>query len=278
LNFFLKWVSFYHLTSEVFMNSVPLRRFHYHGTAHAMSLQFHRPVDHLIEVQAATSLPTTGGHGNARVDNFRFKDLVSFKAGYSHVSGSEQKDGDKVFHTTLVTSVVEGLNLLDVVTADRIVARLSASYEFGEEEARILLLGTRFENLRILGCPVNVEFHHELFLKLDTFATIRKEFATNADLKKIAQDPFQSGHKQEAPEAHGVLLCSLVKEIQTNCPGVTRKGHHGLEIPKFGRIYLGEVLAEHSKRTVTMLRLELGSPVSAQGTVVQLSGNGHTWP
>jgi hypothetical protein len=260
------------------MSSVPLKRFHYHATAHALSLQFHRPLDHLIEVQAATSLPTTGGHGSARVDNFHFNDLVSFKAGYTHVSGSQQSDGDKVFHTTLVTSVVEGLNLLDVVTADRIVARLSASYEFGEEEASIVLLGSRFENLRILGCPVDVEFHHELFLKLDTFATIRKEFATNADLKKIAQDPFQSGTKQKLPEAHGVLLCSLVKDIQTNCPGLTRKGPHGLEIPKFGRIYLGEVIAEHGKRTVTMLRLELGSPVAAFGTVVQLSGNGHTWP
>src|SRR5260370_38239922 len=104
------------------MNSFPLRRFHYHGTAHAMSLQFHRPVDHLIEVQAATSLPTTGGHGNARVDNFRFKDLVSFKAGYSHVSGSEQKDGDRVFPTTLVTSGVEELNLLKFVPANKTVA------------------------------------------------------------------------------------------------------------------------------------------------------------
>src|SRR5260370_40566101 len=251
------------------MTGFQLRCSHHQGHAYAMSLQFQRPVDHLIEVQASTSLPTTGGHGNARVDNFRFKDLVSFKAGYSHVSGSEQKDGDKVFHTTLVTSVVEGLNLLDVVTADRIVARLSASYEFGEEEAHILLLGSRFENLRILGCPVNVEFHHELFLKLDTFETIRKEFATNADLKKIAQDPFQSGHKQKPPEAHGVLLCSLVKEIQTNCPGVTRNEHHGLEIPTFGRIYLRAVMADPSKRTVTMLRLQLGSPVSAQGTVDQ---------
>src|SRR5260370_8401752 len=98
------------------MNSFPLRRFHYHGTAHAMSLQFHRPVDHLIEVQAATSLPTTGGHGNARVDNFRFKDLVSFKAGYSHRSVSEQKDDDKVFHTTLVTSLLDVLNPLAFFT------------------------------------------------------------------------------------------------------------------------------------------------------------------
>src|SRR5256885_5731632 len=203
------------------MSSIPVRRFHYHGSAHALSLHFHRPVQHLIEVQAATSLPITGGHGNARVDKFRFNDLVSFTAGYTHVSGSEQKDDDNLFHTTLVTSVVEGFNLLDAVTADRIVARLSASHEQDkDEETRIIFLGTRFENLRILGCPVNVDLHHELFLKLDTFEAIRKEFASNADLKKIAEDPFNSGTKLKTPDPYGVLLCSLVKNIQTTCPGV----------------------------------------------------------
>ena len=41
--------------------------------------------------------------------------------GYTHVSGAHQADDGS--HNTLVTSTVEGLNLLDVVTADRIVAR-----------------------------------------------------------------------------------------------------------------------------------------------------------
>jgi len=41
--------------------------------------------------------------------------------GYTHVSGAHQTDDGS--HNTLVTSTVEGLNLLDVVTADRIVAR-----------------------------------------------------------------------------------------------------------------------------------------------------------
>jgi hypothetical protein len=263
------------------MRVSPLRRFHYRGTAHALSMHFHRPLHHLIEVQAPTSLPTTGGHGNARVDNFRFNDLVSFKAGYTHVSGSEQKDGDKHFHTTLVTSVVEGLNILDVITADRVVARLSASHamhDLKERETRINLLGSTFDKLRILGCPVNVTLHHELFLKLDTFKSILDEFATNPDLKKIALDPFGSGEKQKKPDTDGVLLCSLVKDLATDCPGVTRVGQHGLEVPKFGRIFLSELIAEHGKRTLTMLRLELGSPVEADGTVAQIFGNGHTWP
>ena len=263
------------------MSPSPLRRFHYHGTAHAFSMRFHRPLQHLIEVQAPTSLPTIGGHGSARVSNFRFNDLVSFSSGYTHVSGSEQKEGDRHFHTTLVTAVIENLNILDVITADRVVARLSASramHSDKETETSIILHGSTFDRLRILGCPVKVSFHHELFRELDTFQAILKAFASNSDLKKIAQDPLGSGKKQEKPGVDGVLLCSLIKDIETDCPGVKRIGAHGLEIPKFGRVFLAELIAERGKRTLTMLRLDLGSPIEADGTVAQIFGNGHTWP
>src|ERR1051325_4480241 len=40
--------------------------FHYHACAHAFSGRFTRPFDHLIDVQAATSLPVIGGHGSTR--------------------------------------------------------------------------------------------------------------------------------------------------------------------------------------------------------------------
>jgi hypothetical protein len=259
------------------MATVKKPYFHYHANAHALSGRIHRPVQHLIEVQAASSLPTTGGHGHARVDDFRFNEFVSLKAAYSHVSGSEQEDNDRGFHTTLATVTVEQLNLFDVVTADRIVARLASSFEFGDPEPKIVMLGSRFDNLQIAGCPVTVTFHHDLLFKLDTFAAIKKEFASNKEFRKMTEDPFQSGHKNEL-KVDRVFLCSLVKEIQTDCPGITVVGCHGLRVPKFGTIYLGEVLVGHGKRTLTMLRFELGSPVSGSGTVTQLDVNGHHWP
>ena len=259
------------------MSDTVRKMFFYNGNAHAFSGHFHRPIERLIEVQAAATLPTAGGFGTSRVENFRFNELVSFKAAYSYVSGSEQKEKDKTFYTTLVTTTVEGLNILDVVTADKVVARISGSYEFYEEEPRILFIGSKFENLQVAGCPVKVELDHEFFLNLDTFAGIRKEFASNAEFRKIAEDPFQSGDKQKQPEAHGGLLCSLVKDIHTNCPGIKRRGP-GLVVPRFGTVYFAEVLAQHSKRTLTMIRLELGSPVCGTGIVAQTSGNGHHLP
>jgi len=248
--------------------------YHYNAHGHGLSARFDRPVQHLIDVQAGTSLPTIGGHGNARVDNFKFQEFLSFKSAYSHVSGS-QKHEDGAY-TTLVTATVEGLNVLDVVTADRIVARLASQHPSAHDEPHILVLGSKFENLQIAGCPVQVELDHELFLRLDTFDAIRKELASNADFRKMAEDPFQTGHTRKLPDAQGVLLCSLVKNMKATCPGVTRQGH-AFVVPEFGKVFVAEMLAKRSTRTLTMLRFELGSPVSGSGTAGEASVNGDPW-
>src|SRR5713101_6734725 len=253
------------------------RTYHYHANAHVLSGRLTRPIQHVIEVQAATSLPIIGGVGSTRVENFRFNEHVSFKAGYSHVSGSEKEQKGEIIHTTMATAVVEGLNILDVVTADRIVARLSSSYSPDDEESRILLIGSRFENLRVAGCRVEVELHHELALKLDTFEAAMKEFASNAEFRKMAEDPFAPGKLPGKIEAHGVIRCSLVKDIQpAKCPGIVRYGHFGhvLEVPEFGKIHLAEVLFQYGRKTLTMLRLELGSPNGGGMTVVSADSNG----
>ena len=252
--------------------------FHYHANAHALSARIDRPVKHVIGVQAGTSLPTTGGHGHVRVEEFRFNEFVSFKSAYSHVSGSEQKENGKLYHTTLVTTAVEGLNLFDVLTVDKVVAQLSSSYEFGDKEPRIVNLGSRFDNLRIAGCPAEVEFNHDLGFKLDTFEAIRKEVASNKNFWKMTEEPLQPGIRQKQPQSDKVFLCTLVKEIRTPCPGVKHVGIHGLSVPAFGTVYFAEILVAPGKRTLTMIRFELGSPIGGDGTVAQVVANGHHWP
>ena len=251
------------------------KTYHYNAQGHGWSAQFERPIQKLIEVQAAASLPKIGGHGNSRVNKFKFEEFVSFESAYTHVSGSQNKADSS--YTTLVTATIEGLNVLDVVTADRIVSRLSAEHPAEHHEPQIVMLGSKFENLRIAGCPVEAELNHDLFMKLDTFAAIRKELESNADFRKMAEDPYQTGQARKISETHGVVLCSLIKNMKTSCPGVTRHGH-AFVIPQFGKVFLGEVLAQHGTRTLTMLRLELGSPITATATASETAVNGHPWP
>jgi hypothetical protein len=250
--------------------------FHYHANGLVLSGRFDRPMQHRIEVQAGTVLPSSGGYCNARVENFRFNDLVSFKAGYSHVSGSEQVKDNQIIYTTEATCVVEGLNILDMVTADRIVARLASSYEQGDEST-ILVLGSRFENLRIAGKKVEVEFQHELAMKLGTFAAAREAYTANKEFGEIAGDFFAPGRAPKNIDSHGVLRCSLVKELMpAQLPAINRQGRcgHILTVPEFGRLHLAELSFEHGRKSLTMLRVELGSPIQGQLMVVFAESNG----
>jgi hypothetical protein len=251
------------------------KAFLYNAHGHALSGHIQRPFDQLIEVQAGASLPTIGGHGKSRVDNYQLQQFVSFKSAYSHVSGSQNKNDGS--YTTLVSATIEGLNVLDFVTADRVVARISSHHTLQDDEPSIITLGSKFENLRIAGCPVEVELDHEFFLRMDTFEAVRKELDSNSVFRKIAEDPFQTGHSQKLSNQPGAVLCTLVKSMTTTCPGVKRKGHT-FEVPQFGKIFVGEIMAQHSRRTLTMLRLELGSPVSGPMIMCQVQGNGTTYP
>jgi hypothetical protein len=261
----------------------------------------------MIEVQAGVSLPSTGGVGSSHVENFRVDEVVSFKRGYSHVGGSVKEENGKRIHTTYATATVEGLNILDVVTADRIVARLSSSFEEptpkdpGPFEGKVLLVGSKFENLNIAGYSVDVELDHELLsLQHGTFAAVRDSYRKKGSkLKEIAGEVRKArGIDRPLPDdlaADGVLLCSIVKEVHFKepgfcCPtedknkkkekfippGVQPIGRHAYHVVDFGDIFLSETLCQHGRKTLTMLRIELASPNGGGVAGPQADSNG--WP
>jgi hypothetical protein len=287
-----------------------LRHFHYHASAHALSGELTRPVQRVIEVQAGISLPSTGGVGSSHVENFRVDEVVSFRRGYAHVAGSVKEENGERIHTTHATATVEGLNILDVVAADRIVARLSSSFEEpppgkpGPFEGKVLLVGSKFENLTIAGHQVDVELDHELLsLELGTFAAVRDSFRpAGSKLREIAGETLKArGVNRALPEVlvpERPLLCSIVKEVHFKepgfCkpqedegkdkknkdkkkfipPGVEQIGRHAYHVVDFGDIFLAEVLCQHGRKTLTMLRVELGSPNGGGFTAVEGSSNG----
>jgi hypothetical protein len=241
--------------------------FHFHALGHAFSAHFVRPVDVPIAAQAATSLPTIGGHAHAHVENISFPRLVSFEQGSAHVSGSWQ---DEKTVTTSATSLIEGVNLLDFLTADRIVARLTAEYTRHTtiREGHIIALGSHFDNLRLGGHEVKVTLRHDLLLNSKTFADLRNNLAGDEKSGKMTQIE------------NGVALCSLVEKIETDLtrlPGVEVHGHI-LRIPHFGEIALAEVFAVPGSITLTMVRFQLGSPDAGLGTIVEASTNGQPMP
>lgn len=247
------------------MSPRPRFSFNFHAEGHAFSAVFRRPVLVPIEAQASTSLPTIGGHAQARVDNFHIPRLVTFKAGHTHVTGSQQ---DENTFTTQATTTIEGLRILDVLTADRIVARLTSEHKRDEAEGHILAIGSTFENLKIGGFDVKVVLRHDLLLNCKTHDDLAKQVASDGKNGKIAATKG------------GLTVCSLVDEIVTDFPGLTPKDKkkHILQIPHFGTLSFAEVLSEAGTKTLTMLRFDLGSPDDGSGTAAEARTNGQPLP
>jgi len=236
--------------------------FHFHAEGHAFSGEFFRPAHHQIEAQAATSLPTIGGHAHSQIEKFEIPRLVSFVNAHTHVSGSWQ---DNEIVTTNATTKIEHLRILDMITADRVVARLTSEHRRNEKEGHIIALGSEFENLRIHGHEVKITLRHEIMLDNRTFNEFRNVVAKDSQSGKmcVVQD--------------GVALCSLVEKIETKLPGAKAVGHT-LIVPHLGKIAFAEIFAEEGSRTLTMMRLELGSPDGAKLTVAETRTNGKPMP
>lgn len=238
-------------------NYQPLR-YHFHASGYALSAHFNRPVDVPIAAQASLALPIEGGQAHSGIENFAIPRIAAFDAAQTHLSGSFQDDSTA---TSSVTVVVEGLSILDFLTVDRMVTRLTGQHNLKQKngESHIIALGSHFEGLKLGGFAVNVTLRHDLLLEAKTFA----------DLKKGVKDDEKSGRIMIP--GNEVLLFSLVDKIETDLPGAEIEGHT-IEVPHFGKIALAEVFARRGVRTLTMLRFELGSPDGGGGS----SGGGTT--
>lgn len=240
----------------------PFHSYHYHAHSHAFSGELQRPAKGVIEALAPCTLPLTGGQARAQTGSFQIDQLLSVHGAYSHVSGSKTAEG---IFSSQSTAVVEGLNILEVVTADRVVARLASEHAPKEPEGQMVAFGSTIENLRVSGCPVEIEFDYALLQKHKTFDDLRKNLAA---LQK-------SGRMAE--ESHGVILCSLVKSLKVECSGVAVQGHV-ITVPNFGKIYIGELLIEPGHMRLSMMHLQLGSPQAGLLTAADACINGTHFP
>lgn len=238
--------------------------FHFHALAHALAGEFRHPLWSIIPARASAALSTIGGHAIAEERAFHFQDFVCFKSAHTFVSGKRRRDETFVTHAS---TVVKGLNILGMVTADRIVSRLTSVHSPKDPEGHIIAEDSRFEGLKINGQDVRVTLRHDLLVKCETFADLAKGIAGDGKSGKIVG--LDEGRK--------VALCSLVEKIETKLGGVDAK-QHVIEVKNFGKVFLAEIFASPGTRTLTMLRLELGSPHVADLTVGQTTTNGQPYP
>lgn len=275
------------------------KRIHYyHADTTALGGHVHTPIDQMVPVIAPLSLPPVGGYAAARAEKYRLEGILSFESAHTQVAGSvSRKNGA---WTTLATAAVEGLNILDVITVDRIVAQIAAEHPRDGFLPKITFIGTQFENFRIAGCPVKITVDPNLLgqnLGADQFPTtaaiddqgflksVADEYRDMNDPKnlpdwvknKTIPDWVRDSYKWDNSELkeRAAIRCSLVTKVEGEFPG--RPFGNVLEIPEIGKVFLGEVLLDHNTYRVIAIRLELGCPTSGALSGPTASIEGDTW-
>jgi hypothetical protein len=220
-------------------------------------------------------------------------DVVSFSSAHCYVSGIKTDDEA---HNSVTTCIVEGLNILHMITADAVIGRLSTKHVEGKP-AEYSPLGSRFVNLKIGGQPVDVDLDLDLFARNPTYDALSKhhgKIKANAKSKSRyqwggADDSLPTGLASGMltdgntgwSHSNGTLHTSMVKQVRAVGSG-TSSGElpyaYAIYIPHVGNIYLGEIFVSAGLKRITMLRAELGSPFAATMAVGMPVGNGGLFP
>ena len=255
-----------------------LERYHvYHAGAHILSGDLEHPIKQPIEHYGNVVLEKTRRESlfTESVGETSVEGLISFKAGHTRVSGSQLKNKKDIWgndHSgwvTQSTSVLEGLNVGDVITADRLVAQISTEHPLMRGHVpKVTFLGTRFENLRVAGYPVQLELDlgicgnrpegDQTYLEdggfLDRVQGQINRIADTKDLPEALEKQYDAkiayinDLKERAKEGangerngHSKLQCSLIKSIgPIPIPGVKVFGNM-IFVPDFGTLSLAEV-------------------------------------
>jgi hypothetical protein len=238
-------------------------RFSFKGFAIGASGHFTFPFNDRIEVQAASALPEIGGFGSAKVVDFNFHDIIRFRVAQTTVVGSSNGCRDDAFvHTTLLQSSIESVDVMGMLTADRVVARLLTNYKDGETEPSVQLIGTRFENLKIAGIPVEVDLATDLLDRIPKYSDLNNAYREgNEEVGLLFGTPevrerwFRHPARPDTLPQRG----SLVRSITPDRPGLKCEGHV-IVVPGVGTIRLAEIRINPLTRIVNMVEIKFDCP------------------
>ena len=281
------------------LSEVNGRTHRYHADATILSGHLRLPLVQKIEPQAHAHLKEEGGYLAERAENYRLESVMSFDKAYTHVAGNRSTKPGQGW-TTISTTVIEGLNVLEIVTADRIVGQTITEHPLAGYVPTVSFLGSRFEGLRIAGHPVEVDFdplilgtkpendgaytRHEGVL-----GRVRKQYDRILGHKQLPADLGEQYNQLRATLGSAEALeCSLVNQASGGYPGLSFG--HKVRIPDFGEVTLGKLTLVHEDPVpesgsprmttvqLTMLEMKLGCVIDGGLSIASGGANGNTWP
>jgi hypothetical protein len=277
-----------------------LKRTHfYHASATVIAGHLKLPLVREIRPQALSILPQEGGYFSERAENFTVEEVISFRSAYTQVAGNKSTK-DYQGWTTLTTTTIEGLNVLEVITADRIVGQIITEHPKVGYVPSINFLGTRFDNLRIAGHEVKLDIDYNI---LGAGPEGDGEYTKDPGVLARVGDQYRgvlesNGLPEELRERYNRLSstlgsaeaveCSLVNRASGSFPGFPFG--QVIYVPDFGKITLAKLRVSHGDYNtptgaprltnvhLTMVDLELGCAADGYSSIASGSTNGGSNP
>jgi hypothetical protein len=260
------------------------RRFVFHGAASVLSGRVYRPraVAGVVASPAASALTVAGGLSQAQVTKrTRIAPWLTIggastmaEGGFDNLKQAVEMTWHRVSEDALATSTRVSATIKDFALSldgHAIVASLLRATLLGSHPTDALgtpiRLGrdTDVKGLTIDGFPVTVVFDRERFEAADTFD------------KLVSGERSGTARKGASGQ---VCLSTIVRELKW-----TKKPHptatitgNVIDVPDFGQLFFGELLATAEARRLTLVRLRLGSPTALSIGINDVHTDGSWYP
>jgi hypothetical protein len=277
------------------------RRFLFRGNAAVIGGTISRPRRLVIDAAGASSLTVVGGRSHGELKRRTpFGEFVRVGPATTSATGlftdrkqvRERTVGrvreDSLTATTTVNVDVEGLVVGDspVLRIDRLSATLTGTSSAADPEPSIRLSDLRISGIDIGGHTLVVELEKDLFARYDTRERLLAAAGGRSFAAKYGGNFMVPGGSAERRGRRSLLKPedmmdgNVVRRIRWRGDPYPRAtiNRNSVVVPGFGRIYFGEIFITALSRRLTLVRLQLGSPIDGSVAAGEMETNGSWYP
>ncbi len=265
------------------------RRFVYRGSAVGLGARITRilkedGLQHVIPVQAASTLPQTGGVSESSSPRYDHPvkapagmPLVHVGAARTRAAGNPRGD----HFVTEVSASVEDVDFYGQLKIGSASASLVSIHDGHNSAPLIYPDKIVIEGLNLGGYGVSVRFDLSPFTENRTKRALQAAYSNDARLRESCAARFNTSPASSTLQEYGgYYVTSLATEFvwdREKHPKVEPDGY-SLVWDGFGRIIFGEMLISDHEYRLTLIRLRMGSDVGGDGSICSIDTNGHTMP
>jgi len=263
-------------------------RYIFSGHAIGAAAQFYRlyktkNLNHVIPVQGASALPTTGGLSKSEVSNYYFAvdqprklKLISVRRITTLAEGKER--GDR--YETEVDAEIDSIEIVDKLRIGLVKAHMFSTFKKGDQSLSVSTKGNKIQGMYLGEVEARITLDEEPLCAGPTQQRLAEFYRKQSGKYRLKNSwRFNTApDAAEIAERYGQYRYSLVKEIKLVGPEKEKEkitvAGYTIKWEGFGRIVLAEVLVKGNERRLSMVRLAMGSDAEGDSTIGEGQSNG----